>query len=94
MHRKRIIVIGGIVFAAAIGLALAGHAVMRAPAAQSRAATRAPQEIPVVAGSAETRNVPVYVEGLGTVQAFNTVAVKTRVDGQITAVLFNEGQDV
>jgi membrane fusion protein, multidrug efflux system len=34
------------------------------------------------------------VEGLGTVQAFNTVSVKTRVDGQITKVLFKEGQEV
>lgn len=52
------------------------------------------REIPVTAGTAETRNVPVYVEGLGTVQAFNMVSVKTRVDGQITKVFFKEGQDV
>jgi multidrug efflux system membrane fusion protein len=48
----------------------------------------------VTAGTAETRNVPVYVEGLGTVQAFNRVVVKTRVDGPITKVLFREGQEV
>jgi multidrug efflux system membrane fusion protein len=34
------------------------------------------------------------VEGLGTVQAFNTVTVKTRVDGQITQVFFKEGEEV
>ncbi len=53
-----------------------------------------PPAIPVLAGTAETRNVPVYVEGLGSVQAYNTVAVKTRVDGQITKVFFREGQEV
>jgi membrane fusion protein, multidrug efflux system len=51
-------------------------------------------EIPVTAGTAETKNVPVYVEGLGTVQAFNRVVVKTRVDGQITKVFFREGQEI
>src|ERR1051325_11253582 len=55
---------------------------------------RAPQQVPVIAGTAETRNVPVYVEGLGSVQAFNTVTVKARVDGQITKVFFREGQEV
>jgi multidrug efflux system membrane fusion protein len=55
---------------------------------------RAPQQVPVLAGTAETRNVPVYVEGLGSVQAFNTVTVKARVDGQITKVFFREGQEV
>ena len=55
---------------------------------------RAAPAIPVTAGIAETRDVPVYVQGLGTVQAFNTVNVRSRVDGQITKVFFNEGQDV
>lgn len=55
---------------------------------------QAPQAIPVSVGTADTRDVPVYAEGLGTVQAFNLVTVKTRVDGQITKVFFREGQDV
>ncbi len=38
--------------------------------------------------------MPVFVEGLGTVQAFNRVNVTTRVSGQITEVFFREGQDV
>ncbi len=40
------------------------------------------------------RTVPVYRGGLGTVQAFNTVAIKARVDGQLDRVAFTEGQDV
>lgn len=50
--------------------------------------------VPVVAGKAEEQDVPVYLDGLGTVQAFNTVTVHTRVDGELQQVLFTEGQDV
>ena len=50
--------------------------------------------VPVVAGTVEKRDVPIYLDGLGTVQAFNTVTVKARVDGQIEKVAFTEGQDV
>jgi multidrug efflux system membrane fusion protein len=82
---------------AAIGLVAVGGIVTwrlysKPGRAESRVQTQ--RETPVTAGTAETRNVPVYVEGLGTVQAFNMVSVKTRVDGQITDVLFKEGQDV
>ena len=54
----------------------------------------APPAVPVVAGAAQAQNVPVFVRGLGTVQAFQTVTVRTRVDGQITKVQFTEGQEV
>ncbi|HEY2714195.1 MAG TPA: efflux RND transporter periplasmic adaptor subunit [Chthoniobacterales bacterium] len=50
--------------------------------------------IPVVAGKVEQKDVPIYLDGLGTVQAFNTVTVRTRVDGELTQVLFKEGQDI
>ena len=50
--------------------------------------------IPVSIATAERRDVPIYLTGLGTVQAFNTVTVKTRVDGELTKVAFTEGQDV
>ncbi|HKP02692.1 MAG TPA: efflux RND transporter periplasmic adaptor subunit [Chthoniobacterales bacterium] len=50
--------------------------------------------VPVVAGKSEQKDVPIYLDGLGTVQAFNTVTVHTRVDGQLDKVLFVEGQDV
>ena len=55
---------------------------------------RGPREIPVVAASAHRGDMPVYLEGLGTVTAFNTVTVKPRVDGQLTSVAFKEGQFV
>jgi len=43
---------------------------------------------------ASRADVPVYLDGLGTVQAFNTATVKTRVDGEIQRVSFIEGQSV
>jgi len=50
--------------------------------------------IPVVAGTAKEKDVPIYLEGLGTVQALNTVTVHVRVDGQLKEVAFTEGQEV
>jgi len=50
--------------------------------------------VPVVAGKVEQKDMPIYLDGLGTVQAFNTVTVHTRVDGQLQQVVFSEGQDV
>jgi len=50
--------------------------------------------IPVTAGVVEQKDMPVYVHGIGTVQAFKTVTIKTRVDGQIMKVAFEEGQEV
>src|SRR6516162_7109760 len=50
--------------------------------------------VPVVAGKVQQKDMPIYLDGLGTVQAFNTVTVHTRVDGNLVQVKFTEGQDV
>ena len=50
--------------------------------------------VPVMAGKVERKDVPIFLDGLGTVQAFNAVTVKARVDGQLEKVAFTEGQDV
>jgi multidrug efflux system membrane fusion protein len=50
--------------------------------------------VPVVPGVVQQKEVPIYLDGLGTVQAFNTVTIHSRVDGQILKVAFVEGQDV
>lgn len=52
------------------------------------------QAIPVTIGSAQRKDVPIYLDGLGTVQAYNTVTVNTRVDGELDKVDFKQGQDV
>ena len=54
----------------------------------------APQAIPVTGGVVTVRDVPVVLQGIGTVQAYNTVTVKTRVDGPIIKEAFTEGQEV
>jgi membrane fusion protein, multidrug efflux system len=53
-----------------------------------------PMIVPVVVANAQRGDLPVYLIGLGTVTAFNTVTVHTRVDGQIVKVNFTEGQYV
>ena len=50
--------------------------------------------VPVVVATAQRGDLPVYFNGLGTVTAFNTVTVRSRVDGQITKINFQEGQFV
>lgn len=50
--------------------------------------------VPVVAGTVTQKDVPIYLDGLGTVQAFKTVTIRPRVDGQVLKIGFVEGQDV
>src|SRR6266849_5712024 len=50
--------------------------------------------VPVGVATAERHDVPVYLKGLGSVTASNTVSVKSRVDGQLAQVNFREGQNV
>jgi len=60
-----------------------------------RAAAQTPgQAIPVTAGIVAVEDVPVFLHGIGTVQAYNSVAVKSRVDGQIVKLNFKEGEEV
>jgi len=61
---------------------------------KSAQAGTTPQSVPVAVATAERRDMPVYLSGLGTVTAFNTVSLKSRVDGQIVQVAFQEGQFV
>jgi multidrug efflux system membrane fusion protein len=64
---------------------------------QAQAAANAKRTAPAVRVSTapvEKSDFPVYLTGLGTVQGFNTVQVRTRVDGQIDKIAFKEGQMV
>ena len=61
---------------------------------QNRAQAAAPRSVSVAVAPVQRKDVPVYLSGLGTVTAFNTANIKSRVDGQIMHVNFREGQDV
>ncbi|HEX3864603.1 MAG TPA: efflux RND transporter periplasmic adaptor subunit [Stellaceae bacterium] len=50
--------------------------------------------VPVTAGTVVAADVPVILNGIGSVQAYNMVTIKSRVDGQIMKVGFTEGQEV
>src|SRR6202008_2256688 len=65
-------------------------------AQHTQTAQKAPsrKRVPVKIAAVEKADFPVYLTGLGTVQGFNTVLVRTRVDGQINKIDFTEGQFV
>lgn len=54
----------------------------------------AAQGVPVIVSAAQRRDLPIYLDGLGSVEAFYTVTVKSRVDGEMMEVRFKEGQEV
>jgi multidrug efflux system membrane fusion protein len=72
-----------------------GWRVLNGPYA-SEAATQpaAPPPLPVTAVQAKVQDVPVYLDGIGTVQPFNTVQVRAQVNGVLTALPAHEGQEV
>jgi membrane fusion protein, multidrug efflux system len=92
-----------IVAAIAIGGVIAWRATHKAPTTatagqggRGRGASADPggRGVPVAVTTAEKRDLPIYLDGLGSVEGFNTVTVKSRVDGQLTEVHFTEGQEV
>src|SRR4051812_2783236 len=78
-------------------LAAIVYAVWFWPAAQTTTAAsrrNVNQTVPVLAAPAVQRDTPIYLDGLGTVQAFQTVTIKSMVDGPLLEVNFKEGQAV
>jgi membrane fusion protein, multidrug efflux system len=85
----------------ALGVLVVGAAVWFARTHTANAEKKGPggrsmelPPVPVVAGIVAQKDVPIYLSGIGTVQAFNTVTVRARVDGEIDKIAFTEGQDV
>lgn len=92
---KRITIL--IVVAAICALVLFGYARSRGKASAASMPQRGGgmlQAVPVAVAAVSQQDMPVYLDGLGSVQAFNTVTLKTRIDGEVTQVAFREGQDV
>lgn len=89
--RRRVVVgsAAAIGFAAAVLFALD----LRQPAEAQRR-PQSPAAVPVQVAAVGAADVPMLLDGLGTVQAYNTVTVRARVDGELQQVLFTEGQVV
>src|SRR5215212_7717821 len=68
------------------------HANTATKAQQNSAVSPRTAAVPVTIAPVVKTDFPVYLTGLGTVQGFNTVVVRTRVDGQIEKIAFKEGQ--
>ncbi len=74
--------------------AVAFFAWLLAPAHASSQPQAAPAAVAVSTATVMRQDVPIYLQGLGTVQAFYTVKVTAQVNGQLTNVAFHEGQQV
>ncbi|HLH06196.1 MAG TPA: MdtA/MuxA family multidrug efflux RND transporter periplasmic adaptor subunit [Terriglobales bacterium] len=93
MRRKLVFVV---ILAVLAGLILFGYTRTRSKAEAANTPQRGMGQmvVPVAIAQVSQKDMPVYLDGLGSVQAFNTVTLKTRVDGEVTEVAFREGQDV
>jgi len=95
-HSVKLLLIAAVIVATAAGVWwFAAHDNRTANAAEERgqqAQATARSAVPVLAGRASVEDFPIVVRGIGSVQAFNTVTVKSRVDGNIVKVGFVEGQ--
>ena len=86
--QKRV-VLGGLALAAVV---LIAWRMLHKPA--DAATNKGPAPIAVQTAKVGHSDVPIYLQGLGTVQAFYTVTVTARVDGEIQKIAFTEGQEV
>ena len=91
--RSKVIIstISAVVVAAIVGALVVTH---RFPSKAASASTPAVPTAPVVAGAVTSQDVPIYLQGVGTVIAYNTVIVRSQIQGQITKINFTEGQAV
>jgi multidrug efflux system membrane fusion protein len=96
--RRRAVMAAGVVAAVAVvGLAVLNQGgPARNPGGRPGGPPGGPDGRPVavVTAQAARRDMPIYLDAIGTVQAYNTVTVRSRVDGELVEVLFREGQDV
>jgi multidrug efflux system membrane fusion protein len=93
MRAHRALVVGVIVVAVACGGYFGWHAWQKHEAA-ARTASKPPPAVPVTVADVRRGDFPVYLNGLGTVQPFDTVLVRSRVDGEVVRVGFKQGQTV
>ncbi|MGA8762406.1 MAG: efflux RND transporter periplasmic adaptor subunit, partial [Candidatus Sulfotelmatobacter sp.] len=84
----------GLILAVALGGCAWLSGCSTADSKQQKAQAAAPRAVSVAVAKVQQQDLPVYLVGLGSVTAFNTANIKSRVDGQIVQVNFKEGQNV
>ena len=91
--RPLILVTVLVVVAGAVAVAVMPRSQQQAqrPGGRGGSADRA---VPVLAAAASLADVPVYLDGIGTTKALNTVTVRPQVEGKLISIAFKEGQDV
>ncbi|MCK1439748.1 efflux RND transporter periplasmic adaptor subunit [Bradyrhizobium sp. 15] len=89
MRRLSIALIAGLLVAG--GGALAARRLQHSEPVQN---STAPPPVPVVSGTVLSREVPIYLRGVGTVIAFNNVIIRSQITGQLTKISFTQGQTV
>jgi multidrug efflux system membrane fusion protein len=92
MNKKAVVSAG--LLAAVVATAGVLHSTHVGPLQEATAATAPPAPVPVVAGTVAQHDVPIYLNGVGTVIAYNTDVVRAQIQGQITSINFTEGQAV
>src|SRR5437588_7527038 len=90
---RRFLIAGAAVVALAAG-AIAAYFSTDSGAKEGRKAAKGPPAVPVTVASVLQETVPVRLQAIGNVEAYSTVALKARVDGQIIEVNFKEGAPV
>jgi len=88
--RRKILVATGLFFV----VLAAGAAILAPRFARRPAAPAAPVPVPVVAAAVDRHDVPIYLRGVGTVIAYNTVQIHSQITGQLIRIAFIEGQSV
>ncbi len=91
--RSRALSVAGIALAVVLAGTAATHFAADSGANEKKRPAR-PPAVPVSIAVATERNIPVILRSIGNVDAYSTVAIKARVDGQIVEVNFREGQMV
>src|SRR5262245_29316715 len=103
MHKRRIItfLVAGLVIAGVVAVYyMPQWQTTQQPTSKSGASKRggggntSTDPVPVLATPAKSADVPVYLDGVGTARALNTVTVRPQVDGKLINVSYTEGQDV
>lgn len=90
MRTKLIVIVAALIAVGGVGLA---GEYLRAATETGQPAVP-PPAVPVVAGTVQQGDVPIYLRGVGTVIAYNNVIVRSQITGQIVKIAFNQGQAV